>query len=120
MHVRCDYCGSPAVLTTGQEVYPHLPHLWPNPIYRCRPCDAHVGCHPGTTKALGRLANKDLRGAKMAAHAAFDPHWKGKRMSRSDAYGRLAVAMGIPARDCHIGMFDVNQCERVVEICGGW
>jgi hypothetical protein len=56
----------------------------------------------------------------MAAHAAFDPHWKGKRMSRSDAYGRLAVAMGIPARDCHIGMFDVNQCERVVEICGGW
>ena len=30
-------------------------------IYICKPCDAYVGVHKGTDKALGRLANKELR-----------------------------------------------------------
>lgn len=30
-------------------------------IYLCRKCDAYVGVHKGTNKALGRLANKELR-----------------------------------------------------------
>jgi hypothetical protein len=38
-------------------------------------------------------------------------------MSRRGAYRWLAEQMGITGDDCHIGMFDVAQCRRVVEIC---
>lgn len=114
MTVICDYCKAPADLVAGREIYPHIPKLWANAIYRCLPCKARVGCHPGTTKPLGRLANAELRAAKMAAHAAFDPLWKGGEMKRKDAYRALASALGVRFEDCHIGMFDVPMCARVV------
>jgi len=63
---------------------------------------------------LGRLANAELRAAKRAAHAAFDPIWKGGDMSRHAAYGWLAKQLGISRANCHIGMFDVDGCEAVV------
>jgi hypothetical protein len=36
-------------------------------------------------------------------------------MSRNEAYRWLAGVMNIPNKLCHIGMFDVAQCEKVVE-----
>jgi hypothetical protein len=56
----------------------------------------------------------------MAAHAAFDPHWKKGNVKRKQAYARLADALGIAVKDCHIGMFDIQQCARVVSVCEGW
>jgi hypothetical protein len=84
-----------------------------------------VGCHPGTTRALGRLANADLRAAKQAAHAAFDPLWRRKmereQISRSKARGAgyrwLADQLGIECKRCHIGMMSADECRRVVEVC---
>lgn len=114
--VICDYCGEAARLTTGREVYPHRPDLHGKSFYVCTPCDARVGCHPGTTNALGRMANMELRLAKMAAHAAFDPLWKTGRMKRKAAYKRLAEVLGIPAAGCHIGMFDLETCRLVASI----
>ena len=72
------------------------------------------------TKPLGRLANAELRQWKQRAHAAFDPVWKARHMSRRDAYAWLAGQMGIKPQDCHIGMFDVNQCRAVVEAVETW
>jgi hypothetical protein len=93
-------------------------------IYLCRPCKAWVGVHKGTDKPLGRLANKELREWKIKAHAAFDPLWKAKmsqghskKSARNSGYAWLAEQMGIPREACHVGMFDVEQCKRVVEIC---
>jgi hypothetical protein len=117
MTVVCDYCGNGAQLVTGREVYPHRPDLYAKQFYQCKPCDAMVGCHPGTTKALGRLANAELRRAKIYAHAAFDPIWKSGCKKRSSAYAWLADQLGINHQDCHIGMFDVDMCMRVVEVC---
>lgn len=114
--IRCDYCGEPAALITGRELYPHRPDLTHVRAWKCAPCDAWVGCHRGTTRPLGRLANADLRAAKQAAHAAFDPLWRGTKWRRSAAYRWLAQQMGLPAKQCHIGMFDANQCARVVAI----
>lgn len=113
----CDYCGKEAKFAKGSEVYPHRPDLADKNFFRCAPCDAYVGCHPGTRRPLGRLANAELRRAKMAAHAAFDPKWKGKTMTRSQAYAWLAHQLSIPPNSCHIGMFDVDMCERVVLAC---
>jgi len=119
MSVVCNYCGKDAPLVSGKQVYPHRPDLYAKKFYRCMPCDAMVGCHPGTTKPLGRLANDELRKAKMAAHAAFDPLWKNRLWKRKQAYAWLALKLNIHARDCHIGMFDVDMCRRVIEVCKG-
>ena len=123
--VFCDYCGEPAQLVTGKKVYPHLPGLWPKQFWRCVPCMAWVGCHRGTERPLGRLANADLRRAKMAAHDAFDRLWRAKMRrdgipkskARAAAYKWLANQLGIDAEECHVGMFDMETCKRVVEIC---
>lgn len=36
-------------------------------------------------------------------------------MKRANAYAWLAGAMGIAKTKCHIGLFDVEECDRVVE-----
>jgi hypothetical protein len=113
----CEYCGEESALVTGKIVYPHIPRLHANPIYACMPCRAWVGCHPSTTKPLGRLANGELRKKKMAAHASFDPLWKEGRMKRKEAYAWLAGKLGIAVKDTHIGMFDAATCDRVVKAC---
>lgn len=113
----CPYCNSPAALVSGWKIYPHRPNLFDKHFYECAPCDARVGCHGTTTNPLGRLANSELRRAKSAAHAAFDPIWKSKKMSRSRAYSWLAERLSIKTEDCHIGMFDVEQCRAVIAAC---
>ena len=116
MKIRCPYCNCFAVRTTGKNIYPHRPDLFAKTFYQCVPCDAYVGCHPETDKPLGRLANAELRKAKMNAHAAFDPVWRSGKMNRSSAYKWLAEKMGIAPQNCHIGMFDVDECRAVIEI----
>lgn len=115
--VTCPYCHEPAPLVTGREVYPHRPDLFAMSFYACLPCDARVGCHPGTTKPLGRLANAEGRKLKMAAHAAFDPIWKDGKRKRKDAYRWLADELGIEVNRCHIGYFNEDECRRVVAVC---
>ena len=115
--VICAYCDRPAERVTGKAIYPHRPDLFGKHFYRCIPCKAHVGCHPGSSAPLGRLANAELRKAKSAAHAAFDPIWKSGIMDRSAAYGWLAHALNISPANCHIGMFDVELCELTVAVC---
>jgi len=111
----CSYCTEPSRFCgDSSEVYRRNY----GPIWICRPCQAWVGCHPGTRKPLGRLADAALRRLKMAAHASFDPLWKGRQMSRSQAYRWLAEQLGISCDECHIGMFDEAMCRRVVEVIG--
>lgn len=114
----CDYCHGEAQLVGGDTIYPHRPDLRTKAFYLCRLCDAYVGCHPGTIRPLGRLANAELRHAKIEAHKAFDPLILA-HTSRSAAYRWLAKQLGINKHDCHIGMFDVETCRRVMEICNG-
>lgn len=116
---ECPYCGKASKLASSKEVYGGRDY---GPIYLCKcvPGWAYVGCHKGTEHAKGRLADAELRRAKIAAHGAFDPIWKNKAhgVSRSQAYKALAAALEIEPKHCHIGMFDVEQCQRVVEVCG--
>lgn len=113
----CPYCNTEAVLVTGERIYPHRPDLADRKIWLCEKCGAYVGCHPGTEAPLGRLADAELRAAKMAAHTAFDVIWKKGNVRRSIAYRWLAEQLKIPNEQCHIGMFDVDLCQRVVDVC---
>lgn len=111
--VICPYCGNTAEFTDSAEIYHGHGY---GMIYLCRPCDAYVGTHKGTDKPLGRLANAELRRWKIAAHGAFDPLWKGGEFRRNEAYRWLAGKMGLPKERTHIGMFDVPQCQKVIQI----
>lgn len=127
--ITCPYCDRPAVLATGNEIYPHRPDLFDLKFWRCAPCGAWVGCHKAGARVdgvtsdgtlpLGRLANAELRKAKSAAHAAFDPLWRSRLMGRRQAYAWLAKELGISTANCHIGMFDVDACRAVVAVVKG-
>lgn len=115
--VVCRYCQKRAKRVTGEAVYPHRPDLADMILYRCDPCDAHVGCHPGTDIPLGELANGHLRYLRRQAHSAFDPIWRTGEKGRRDAYRWLAEQLGIPFGVCHIGQFDIDMCKRVIAVC---
>lgn len=116
-NVTCPYCTKGAVKVDGRVIYPHRPDLHDKWFWYCADCGAWVGCHPYTSKPLGRLANAELRQLKMAAHRAFDPIWKLGLMSRHDAYKWLSDCMELPRSLTHIGMFDEAQCREVVHHC---
>lgn len=102
----CPYCNCAFVLVDGDVIYPHRQDLKSRKFYLCEPCNAYVGCHAGTDMPFGRLANAELRKAKMDAHTAFDSYWKNAGISRGQAYHWLCKKLGIDFEDCHIGMFN--------------
>lgn len=111
--MKCQYCKQEAKQVTGKEIYPHRPDLHHKDFYQCEPCGAYVGCHPTSTVPLGELADKETRTARQKAHAAFDPIWKNKEMSRHKAYHWLSSVLGIKHEKTHIGMFDAETCRKV-------
>lgn len=121
MKNRCEYCGNPPELVSGKKIYPHRMDLEKLRFYYCynghEP--AWVGCHFGTVKALGRMANAELREWKTKAHKAFDPLWRDHKIlkSRTKAYRWMAKKMKIDEKRAHIGMFDVAQCKKLVKLC---
>ncbi len=111
--LRCPYCGGHARLRSSAVVYRRTFGY----VYLCEHyprCDAYVGCHPGTTRPLGRLADAALRRWKRRAHAAFDPLWRSGRMTRRDAYRVLQHLMGLDETRAHIGQFDIDQCRLLI------
>lgn len=118
MDIQCPYCGRSAVLVTGKVIYPHRPELQKRKYWLCRNCWAYVGTHKNspTHKPMGRLANAQLRSAKRRAHMVFDPIWRDGDLSRQEAYAWLARQMNMPLSQCHIGHFNVQQCNQAMEI----
>ena len=124
--MKCPYCGGKAHLRDASSIYHN--NRRKGKIYICENfpnCDSYVGCHKNTTKPLGRMANKKLRTMKSKAHYYFDPLWKNKVFSRKKslshnrtrAYQWLAEQLGLPESKCHIGLFDVDMCRKVIQVC---
>jgi hypothetical protein len=112
----CPYCSNQSVQVGGLKLYPHRKDLEEKTFYLCEPCDAFVGTHKGTNKPLGTLANKPLREVRKLAHATFDPLWKDGQYGRGEAYRRLAKAMELSRENCHIAMFNIEQCKQVIQL----
>jgi len=85
-------------------------------LYVCLPCDARVGTHKNSRAPLGTLANAALRDLRMQCHKVFDQKWKSGRMSRTKAYVWLQERMYLSPDKAHIGMFDKNQCNKLLKI----
>lgn len=119
----CVECGRLAELSTGAVAYPHLPAYADRPVYLCA-CGARVGCHPGTTLALGRPAGPVTARARERAHRELDLLWKhkaeqtgGRGAARKAAYKWLARELGIGRRQCHIGWMTAEEADRVTALC---
>lgn len=112
----CRYCGSPVVYTSNAEIYGR--EYGTGRCYLCRNCGAFVGVHPGTDIPFGTLANEELREYRKEAHFWFDRIWKRptRITTRYKAYGWLALKMELPREKTHIGMFEKEQCIKVVEL----
>ena len=117
----CPYCDEESSLVGGDGVYPHRKDLAHKRFYVCHSCGARVGCHPGTSKPLGRLANDELRKLKMACHANFDPIWRefknaGYAGARHKAYAWLAERLSSERSECHFGMMDEARAKASLAI----
>lgn len=111
----CQYCMSDTELVDSAEVYGGKSY---GMVRLCPTCKSYVGCHRGTSNAMGRTADPSLRLLKTAAHMAFDGLRKRiKKRSRNQWYNWLAQKMGIPKDFAHIGMFSNSQCKRCIQIC---
>ena len=121
--MECPYCHKQAKLVDSKIFYGVSYGM----AWFCQPCGAWVGCHKNSEKhaPLGRLANKELREWKQKAHDVFDPLWKrkikrdccSKCHARKAAYKWLAGELSIKIKDCHIGMFNIEECKKTVGIC---
>lgn len=109
----CPYCGRPTRLVDSSVVYGRS---YGCKCYYCEPCQAWVGCHKGTDKALGRIADKYLRELKRQAHESFDRIWNEGYIKRNEAYRLLSEALGLPIEQTHIGMFDEDLCRRTISL----
>lgn len=117
---KCPYCGAEVVLKDATYIYHRSQAKSWGKVWVCSnfpKCNSYVGCHKGTEIPLGRLANERLRTLKMEAHKQFDPIWKSGLMSRKEAYRWLADMLRIPVDECHIGMFDIKMCQKVIHLC---
>lgn len=129
---NCLHCGQTAERALGASIYPRSPHLKDHKFWRCKPCGAHVGCHPPIHKngykewlPLGRPANNATRRARSQVHAVLDPIWKAgktrkqRAMLRSEVYLYLGTRMKLTRKQTHVGLFTYNQCYEALRILRG-
>ena len=86
-------------------------------FYQCQNCNARVGCHKGSTRPLGNLANEVLRLKRMETHQVFDAFWKAQGMSRTQGYKWMAKKLKLPEELAHIGGFEMDQCQKLINLC---
>lgn len=82
--------------------------------FRCLIPGCTVACWSGSTSTP---ADDETRQLRNQCHKLFDPLWKRKTkfMSRAHAYTWLRHFMGLGQVEAHIGCFDKEQCEKLIE-----
>lgn len=117
----CRYCGGVIRLVPAENIYGEAAAkrlgLVGESIYQCQNCNARVGCHKGTTRPLGNVANETLRLKRMETHQVFDDYWRRRGMTRTAAYRWLAKHLHLSVEQTHIGSFEMDQCQQVINLC---
>lgn len=116
----CRYCGGIIDIVPALRIYGSSTErlgLTDESLYLCQNCNARVGCHRGTTRPLGNVANEVLRLKRKETHEVFDRFWRSRGMSRSRAYAWLSAQLRIPEGRTHIGSFEMDTCQQVIDLC---
>lgn len=122
--VKCQYCQLFSKIISGALLYGEHHKLSEKEFYYCEPCEAWVGMHVINKKPFGTLAKIDLRKKRALAHSAFDKIWitdikngSAKGVARKKAYSWLAEELNMPIEQCHIGNFNIEDCNKVLVLC---
>ena len=108
----CPYCNKEAEFVDNAKIYGRR-YGQSYMAYQCKPCDALVGVHENDpNRPLGTMANKELRGWRIKAHAAIDPIWKERGTRRKSVYRWLNETLG---REVHIGQADIDACKEIIK-----
>lgn len=113
--MTCPYCKRPAMLVSANVVYGRQVKdlTEDDKRYWCQTCDAHVGCHKGTDRPLGTMANRRLRSIRSTTHSLVDPLWQSGKIKRNKLYFMLSVIFGRPF---HVGECDESECWFVINL----
>ena len=122
MIVKCTYCGKDAELKRARDLPSSIVReegwLKENDVYvwLCDKCEAYVVARKDTFEPLGRLAKKELRRFRHYLHFRFDKLWQEGKLTRTQAYHRLANGMNLPISKCHIGNFNMKECRKAERV----
>lgn len=61
-------------------------------------------------------ATQEVFNLRKKCHAKFDELWKSGFISKKEAYKKLCNIMNLPREKCHIGMFQKEECEKLLKI----
>ena len=108
----CPYCNQEAIWCENKEIYGKN---YGNSYmcWLCKPCGAYVGCHQNSKRALGTLANKELREWRKKVHARIDPMWRDGSIKRKEMYKTLSR---LTNKEFHVGEADIEMCKKVLEL----
>ena len=104
MPTECSCCGGDRIdIVENGSIYGRNYGDWPWLVI-CLSCEAYVGLHPFTAVPMGTLADERTRKARKECKAPFESLHHSGRLTRTEAYQRLAAKMGIPLDECHFGV----------------
>jgi len=106
--VKCGECGAKMNLKESKHGYFYSCSKYPG-------CRGSHGAHPNG-KPLGIPADKATKRRRIIAHRFFDKLWKGQPITRDQAYRWLQRELNMTELECHIGRFDIDQCDRVIDL----
>lgn len=96
--------------------YCKVPTKFMGKYYECPQCFAQVECHPGTTAAMGFVANAALRKLRHQVHAEMDILWREKKLKREEVYRKLRQKLNLTKAACHVAKFDETQCKKAIKV----
>lgn len=108
--LKCPECGGRLVFREKAKFGPFYGcERWPD----CR--GAHSAHADGTP--MGIPADQATRTRRHEAHLSFDSLRLELGWSKSQGYRWLAERMEMTPKQCHIGRFDIDQCNQVIDVC---
>lgn len=114
----CNLCGGDVIYTSNAVIYGK--EYGSGKCYLCTECGAYVGTHiPQPEKAMGILADAQMREKKKECHAIFDKMWNNGK-ERSHLYKKLAKEMNMKLEDCHFGYMDIQDLEMALYFIKRW
>ncbi len=117
--MNCTYCNKKTEWVSNEKIYGRR-YGKSYMMWLCEPCDAYVGCHNNSKKALGTLANKQLRELRKESKNLFITkylhRWDCANHIKDSMYKRLADELKIKVSECHFGLFDETMCKKVIEL----
>ena len=84
--------------------------------YKCEMgCRIYHKAHPDG-KPLGVPADKETRQLRQQLHRLFEQWYHANRLTKKQAYKRLAKLLNMSIRYCHISMFNKQDCLKYIPI----